>query len=336
MSGKKEMVAFYRALTTLLSAGVNLHNALAHLREPSFGLAEEAEGMRRRLLAGHTLSQAMMDYPKTFPLMVRELVHLGEETGALREVLQRLADHEERARALAARVRSALVYPICVLLVGLLMLVWLPIALGRSLSDSFGALGLHHTLVGQLLSVMGSPYFVVGGLASVLALVWMARPVYKRHAAAIGQGLQAVPGLGRVLRLVIQLRFTRALALCTRVGIYLPHGLRLAAAVGGCPKLRLEAAGAARALTHGIDLSRGLAGSLEPTLRSMLEVGEETGKVPELLESACDLLELELQHSVEVALAMLEPVMLAGVGLMVGLFAMAMLGPLTQLLGSLS
>lgn len=328
-----DLVPFYAALSAMVRAGVPLYGALAQAGAPGHQLASMVEN-------GQTLSASMAALPGTFPRMHCHLVALAEETGSLEAVLTSLAEEERRRRELAARIRSMLTYPAFLLAVSLLLILFMPAWVLPPFQEALDSLGVESPgFLKALLGVskVGSSPVAWVLLLGVAAVGRLACARSRVSPEVVRQVQLRVPGLGPALERAAQARILAALALCSRVGLSLGKAIPLTSAVSGCPLKTQQATEAYRRLYQGASVTRSLAPLFtgNPAVLALVHVGERTGRLERMLGHAAQLLEEEVERNLQVAVSLVEPLVLAVAGLLVGGLVLSMLLPMARLVQGL-
>ncbi len=343
--GNRDRAVYFRSLTTTIEAGIGITHSLEMLAEQTENprLAEISQELARYIETGHTLSAAMHRHPEAFSELHQSMVKLGERTGALALVLDRIARHEEKFYHLNRQMVSSLAMPTLITLSALTMALFLPPLLFDSLFSLVNDLGVEVPPVTRLLmafsTALRSPVFWLTALGLIAGAVWglkraLEREENRRLADAF---LLQLPAFGRLFRLSATTRFTRALATLVTVGAPILGALPLAARVSGSELLKAHIKRSVRALADGENLAAALAETHyfpEPFLATV-EVGQDSGKLSELLDFLADLYESDLEHAYEVLAATVEPVVLVVVGCLVGFMVVATMFPMMKVLEAL-
>jgi type IV pilus assembly protein PilC len=322
----KERAAFVRQLATMVSAGLPIMRALAVLaRETKKAvLAEVAEAVRQDVAAGASLSEAMARHPRHFDRLAVAMVRVGEAGGALDEVLDRLATTMERQAELRRRVRSAMAYPVAVAGMVVLILTAMVVFIVPMFEGMYAELDA--TLPAPtrvLLGIVGQlrrwwfleiPSLVLGVF---LLRRWRRSPAGRAQWDALSL---RIPLFGPLIHKSAIARFARTLASLLRAGVPVLTGLEIAAEASA-NQVVIEAAGrASDELRGGVSLATALrAEAVVPTLLGeMVAVGEETGAVDVLVEKAADAYEADVAATVDGLTSLLEPLLVAVIGAVVG------------------
>jgi type II secretory pathway component PulF len=320
-------------LASLLEAGLPLDRALeiAQRGAARSDVAEALETALRRVREGARLSMSLEDYPRLFPGVAVGLVRAADQGGDLPVALRRLADHLESTVRLRARITSALTYPILLMAAGVVALVVLVFyVLPRFvslLSDAGSAIPTSTRLLLATSAWLTRlwPVLVVLLLGAAIGWVrWRATPNGRERSDA---WLLRLPLVGDLRSEQACARVARSLATLLTGGLPLVPAVEIALEAAGDAAIRADLHEVRDALQRGISLSLALARSprVPPLMIRLVEVGEETGRLEQLLDRAAAMMEEDLQRRVERLIALVEPALIALFGLVIGFVALALL-----------
>jgi type IV pilus assembly protein PilC len=292
---------------------------------------------------GATLSAAMRKHEKVFDSLYVNLVEAGETGGILDAILQRLATYIEKNVKLKRAVKSALVYPVAVLLVAagvIVLLLWKVVPIFATLFLGLGVdLPLPTRIVIGLSNFIGSIFglliVVAFGAIGVGLKVWYGTPVGRYTIDSI---LLKLPLIGILLRKIAVARFTRTLGTLISSGVPILEGLDITGRTAGNAVVE-------KALNHvrtSVEAGKNLADPLKETnvfpgmVTQMIGVGEQTGAMDAMLQKIADFYEEEVDSAVKDLLSALEPAMIVFLGVVVGGIVISMYLPLFSLIGKLS
>lgn len=334
------LAIFFRSLSTLFGCGMPLHRGLEVLGQNSEdpALARVSASLARSISSGTPLSVSMARHPDTFSELHVHLIKVGEETGALQHILEMLSTHEEKRSGLTQKLKSELAYPAILFLFACLVLLLGPPFLFRGLLELSAALGVDPPFITRMLlflsDALRSPSFVICALGVVGGLVGFTRHQLRQKdkLAIVTEFALEIPTLGRSLRTLAISRFARCLSLQLSTQLNPLTSLRLAAGASGNVVLEKRMESAVRALEEGSTLTESLAttGFFPPAFLQFLRAGEETGTAPELAGRAADLYELEVEAAVSALVQLLEPLMMLGMGLLIGFVILGTMLPLVE------
>jgi len=330
--GRRAAAALWtRNVATLLSAGVPLDRALAFTAQHAShdGLAEAVRQARRAVQEGASLADALARHPRYFDPLFVAMVSAGESSGALEIVFDRLSEHLEEGAELRSQVRTALLYPALMAVVGCIGLgVLLGFVIPRFagiLADVGGTLPLSTRLLLAASTVLTKGWWAWLVLAAAAAYALpqvLARPETRRrwHAARL-----AWPWLGDLELKYATAQFARTLGLLLKSGVPALPALRIARASVTNLIVQAGVDRAAGALAEGSALAPALAGTLPPLALQMIAVGEESGRLEELCLRVADSYDGEVRRALRTGVALLEPALILAFGALVGFVALAML-----------
>ncbi len=330
--GRRAAAALWtRSVATLLSAGVPLDRALAFTAQHAShdGLAEAVRQARRAVQEGASLADALARHPRYFDPLFVAMVSAGESSGALEIVFDRLSEHLEEGAELRSQVRTALLYPALMAVVGCIGLgVLLGFVIPRFagiLADVGGTLPVSTRLLLAASTVLTKGWWawLLLAVAAAYALPQvLARPETRRrwHGARL-----AWPWLGDLELKYATAQFARTLGLLLKSGVPALPALRIARASVTNLIVQAGVDRAAGALAEGSALAPALAGTLPPLALQMIAVGEESGRLEELCLRVADTYDGEVRRALRTGVALLEPALILAFGALVGFVALAML-----------
>ncbi len=316
-----------RQLAVLVQAGLPLDRSLEILLELERGgpLEQPISDIWDALRNGRPFSEALADHPPLFTPLYISLVRAGEASGALGQVLGELAEHLERLQDLRSRVRSALIYPALLLSVAVSSILILLIWVIPRFEEMFSGLGATMPLPTQIVIATGNfladYWFLL--LLVVLSFALLARallrfPAVREHWDAALLGL---PFVGMLVARIQLARFSRTLGTLLRNGIPLVEAIALSAGTVSNVVYQRAIHGIDARLRQGETLTSALSNTGEriPALAiHMVRVGEETGRLDEMLLRMAEIYERESDVSVQRYVAVLEPALILLLGVLIG------------------
>lgn len=332
-----------RQLATLLAAGVPLVDAVASVggRQLPPPLTAALAAVRADLTAGESFEQSLKKHPSVFPAVYVGMVRAGEASGALDRVLVQIAEHAESSARLQAQFRSAMTYPVIMMLVGTGIVVFLLSYVVPQVTRVFLEAGQTLPLptrmlmaAGRFISDYGLALLVLAGSA-FFAVRYYARTA--RGARRVEKLLYAAPWLGPVLRNVAMARFAHTMGTTLSGGMTLVDALEVSRGVTGSALVSDALADATEAVSRGEPLATTLArGQLfNPMVVDMIAVGERSGSIDAMMVKAAQALDEEVRNNVETMAGVLEPMMIllmAGVVLLVVLAVLLPVFEMNQLI----
>lgn len=330
----RDLLAFTQQLATLVEAGVPLDRALGVLEElaPTPRLRTIVTDLRHSVRGGSALSEALAKHhPRPFSRLYINMVRAGEKGGVLEITLRRLAEFLESRAAFAEAVLSALVYPATITLVGLGAIVFLMTFVIPRFAAIFADLGQAVPLPTQVLlsaSALAQAYWWAGLLALLAAvLAWRLWTGTPDGRLAWDRTRLALPLVGRVTRKVETARFARTLGTMLQSGVPVMGAL---AVVGDLMTNQVAGRAVAR-LADWVKRGGTIAAGMQehaafPALAvHMVRVGEETGRLEDMLLKVAETFEADVRAELKRALSLLEPAVILGMGVLVAFIVVAML-----------
>ena len=340
--GKYAYLHLYESLATLLDGGVTLSDALAKLAETS----SEFPTLRRfcteafeQIGAGQSLSNVLQQYPFGFSAWVVRAVRSGEITGQLGDVFAELAENERRQIQDRDQLRAALTYPGMILL-GTIALLVAPSLIFGDIEAFFSELGL--TLPGYVLLIFRISKFASSAWLWILLLA-IAFGVHKYYTENQSQHSfmrtlrlfwSKVPGFSHLVTISSNLYICRSLSTLLNAGIPVTSAIGYVFDVKGDPIMQAAKDSIITDLSAGESIADSLkySGLILPLPLALIAVGESTGRLPEMLEKSAELLDLNLKTDTKTLLELIQPILLGISGGIVGLLAIGILKPISELI----
>ena len=331
---------FTRQLATMMKAGIPLVQSfdivIQGLDHPRMSLMTTT--IRAEIAAGNSFAESLRRYPRVFDTLYCNLIEVGESSGSLEVMLDRLATFKEKTEALKAKIRKAMNYPIAIILVALLssgiMLIEVVPALAETFSN-FGAELPAFTLFVVALSDWVAAYWWQSLLGAVVVLVLSKEALlrFKTLRQVIDRLLLRLPIVGAIIRAACYARFSRTLSTLYAAGVPLVDALDSVAGATGNYVFE-QAINRIRAdVANGQPLHSAMSGTeLFPSMISqMASIGEESGALEAMLERSASHFEAEVDDAVDSLTSLLEPAIIVVIGILVGGLVIAMYLPIFQL-----
>jgi general secretion pathway protein F len=328
-----------RQLATLVQAGLPVEEALqvAARQNEKARVQKVLHGIRSRVLEGHSLSEALSDFPQVFPDLYRATVSAGEESGCLDQVMLRLADYVENRQAQTQQVQMALIYPIILTVVALGITALLLAYVVPQVMQVFEGIGADlplSTLI--LLSISGFMenygLLLLGGVFGLLIVfrVMMRQEAFKYR---VHQLLYRIPLVGRLTRTVNTARFARTFGILVGSGVPALQALLIGSTVVPNLPMREALLRGAEKVREGVNLQTALAegGYLSPMALQLIANGETTGDLAGMLERVANIHESELSTLINTLLKLFEPLLIITMAAVVLFIVMAILMPIFDL-----
>jgi type IV pilus assembly protein PilC len=340
----KNLAVFTRQFSVMIDAGLPLVQCLDILgsQEEDKNFAAVILQTRSDVEAGASLADAMRKHPKTFDSLFTNMIAAGEAGGILDTILKRLATYIEKAVKLAGQVKSAMIYPVAVIVIaGLVVgvILWKVIPTFAGLFAGLGAdlplptrvvIWLSDALVRYII------FIVIGiGLLGYAFKQYYATPGGRR---VVDAALLKAPVLGNILRKIAVARFCRTLATLISSGVPILDGLDITARTAGNAVIEDAVLLTRKSIERGETISVPLKETnvFPSMVVQMIGVGEATGALDTMLAKIADFYEEEVDAAVAGLLTLLEPIMIAFLGVIVGGIVIAMYLPIFDLISKLT
>lgn len=334
-----EKTIFARQLSTMISSGLPLTDALGILRAQSESdrMIQVLGEMTADIQGGMALSKSMAKYPDVFTKVTIALVEAGEASGKLDVLLDQLADNMEKERDFQTKTRGAFVYPAIVFLaMGVVFIIMITTVIPR-LTSIYADIGTELPLSTRIL--IGISDLIIGGWwIGLLLLGAVGYGIFRYIQTEKGKhqvGLLTfkVPVFGKLNKEAEMARFSRTLGLLVGAGIPITQALEIVAAAMGNVLYRDAILAAEKQVEKGIPLSVPIKAdpNFPPLIAQMIAVGEETGKMDEILVKVASFFETQAEQSVKNLSAAMEPIIMIVLGVAVALLVLSIITPIYNL-----
>jgi MSHA biogenesis protein MshG len=332
----EELIVFCRQMYALMRSGVPILRAINGMVESanSTALKNTLTDIGKQLEGGYTFSSALNNHPKIFDHLFVSLIHVGENTGQLDQAFFKLTSYLQRELDTRKRIKSALRYPSMVLMAISAAMVILNIFVIPTFADMFSRLGAELPLATRFLIASSSlfinywPYMLLG----VILMFIMIRKSLKTHKGRYYWDRRKIkiPIIGSIIERSILARFSHSFAIVLKAGVPMTTGLTLVAEAVDNSYMQEKISGMRQGIESGDSLLRSAIGSalFTPLVLQMVAVGEETGRVDELLAEVGDYYEREVDYDLETLTARIEPLLLIVVAAMVLVLALGIFTPM--------
>ncbi len=340
---QRDITLFTRQMSILLDAGMPTVRSLNILKQQAkagrfqdilASLAEEVEG-------GKSLSEAMAGYPKVFPPLYINMIKAGEASGSVGVVLARLADFSEKAQQLISKVKSALTYPLLVILVAIGILGFLITFVVPKFLSIFEDVGASLPAMTQLLVTVSTfareRWYV--GLAVIVGLIILFKLLGKISffRLNIDRLKLRLPIFGSLLRKIAIARFSRTLGTLISSAVPILQALSIVRDTVANEVIKRAIIKVYDSVKEGESIAKPLevSGVFPLFVVNMIDVGEETGSLDNMLAKVADAYDDDIDTTVNTLTSLLEPLLIVGMGLIVGFIVIAMFMPLIGLMSAL-
>ena len=328
-----------RQLASLLKAGVPILRALAIISEQSDSvqLKSVLASIHRAVKEGAPFSSVLIKYPSVFSQLYVAMIRTGEDSGALSQVLFRIAEYRVKQEEMFSRFRMAMVYPTLMALVGIGTIVFMLTFVMPRLSGIYVTMGQQLPLPTRILiavsSFMQHQFAPVLFVSGVLVLILWRQAQTKAGRVAFSALMLRLPLFGPLILKAELGRFCRTLELLLHSGLPILRALTITVPVLENEVIKQHLSRCYKDLEQGGSFSSSLknSSSIPSFMSNLISVGEESGRIDEALKEVADSYERDTDDSLRVATSLLEPVMILGMGLIVGFMVMAMLLPIFEI-----
>lgn len=338
----QHLVVFSRQMYSLTKAGIPMIRAIVGLADSATNpiLKKTLHDIAQQLERGRSLSAAFSSHDKVFPRLAVSIVHVGENTGRLEEAFLQLAEYFERDEETRKRIKSAMNYPTTVLIVIVIAMFILNMLVIPQFADMFLKLGSDLPFTTKML--MASSDFFVNYwqflvLGTVIAI--MSFKAYKNTPDGRFKWDRVklkIPFVGTIIERSLLGRYARSFSMILNSGVPMTTGLTLVAEAVDNKFMESRIIEMRRNIERGDSLLRSSVASelFSPLVLQMVAVGEETGRVDELLKEAADYYEREVDFDLKSLTAKIEPVLISFVAAMVGVLALGIFTPMWDMMGA--
>ncbi len=334
-----ELAIFTQQLASLLNAGLPLVQCLEALQDqtddPCFRII--IRDVRLDISSGNSFSSAVKKFPKSFPSLFISMIEAGEASGALAEILSKVAGYFESSVKLTKKVKSAMTYPIAVIglaiaLVNVLLIFVIPVF--ADMFKDFGArlpaptqflIDLSNFLKGNFF------YLLIGAYAAYWAFnKFVATPKGRR---VKDQALVKAPIFGNLIHKIALSRFCRTYATLIRSGVPILRTLEIVSSASGKVQVEDACVEISKHVSQGGQVSEVLAANpfFPSMMKHMVKAGESTGNVDGMMNKIADFYDTECEATVAALTSLIEPMLIVFLGVVVGGIVMAMFLPIFQL-----
>jgi general secretion pathway protein F len=333
---------FSQELLTLLNAGLALVESIETLyeKETNSDRKRVLEKLVEDLYKGSSFSNALAEYPGTFPLLFVATVRASEKTGGLPEALGKYVTYQSQLDSVKKKIISASIYPVLLMVVGTLVIGFLMGYVVPRFARIFEDLGGEVPWMSKLLigwghfaQDYGLLLLIVLAVLAVVAGIWLTRP---GTPAKVVQWLQKIPAIGERIRIYQLARFYRSLGMLLRGGM--PAVASLDLVVGLLPgALHQQLMAATQLIRQGTPISQAMenSGLTSAVSARMLRVGERTGQMGEMMERIAMFYDNEISQWIDWFVKLFEPLLMAFIGLVIGFIVVVMYFPIFELAGSI-
>lgn len=329
-----------RQLAILLKAGIPIRKSFDILANSYEKIAVQQiiRDINHDIFLGDSLAKSLSNHPKQFNDIFCNMVKIGENSGTLTHILERLALFQEKTEYLKKRVKKALTYPLIVLIIALLVASIMLTKVIPNFAEAYSEFNTDLPYFTQLVISISETFkhiwpYIFGGII-VLYMTFFAIIKHSRQATLLAhKTILTLPFVGKILLRVILGRFTHILATTINAGVPIVDALKSSASTINNLYIKQAINCVREDIIGGLSLHRALAKQpvFPITLRQMVDVGEESGSLAPILEQASQIYERDIALVLDTIIPLIEPVMMISLGLLVGGLLVAMYLPVFQL-----
>ncbi len=340
----RRLAIFTRQFSVMIDAGLPLVQCLEILgnQQDNRLFQKIILAVRQDVEAGSSLAEAMRKHPKAFDDLFVNMVAAGEAGGILDTILRRLSTYIEKAVKLKGQVKTALIYPVSVLLVAAIVvfiILWKVIPTFASLFAALGAeLPLPTRMVIKASNFVAS--YIIFIMAGIFALGYALKRYYAtyRGRRVIDGIVLKLPVLGDIMKKIAVARFCRTLATLTSSGVPILDGLEITAKTSGNAIVEDAIMGVRKSVEAGRTIAEPLGETkvFPPMVVQMIGVGEQTGALDAMLNKIAEFYEEEVDNAVTGLMKLMEPIMIAILGTVIGTIVVAMYMPMFDLISKIN
>ncbi|MGO1469656.1 MAG: type II secretion system F family protein [Tissierella sp.] len=340
---KKDLAIFCRQFYTMVDAGISIIRCLDILSAQSENktLKKSLESIHTDLQKGVTLSGAMSKHNKTFPSILINMVEAGEVSGNLDNILERMAIHFEKENKLENKIKSALIYPIVLIVVSVSVVLFMLIGVLPTFIEMFESSGAELPAITLFLLKTSKTlqkywYLFFGGIAAL--------SIFSLYIKSTNEGRRSIdllkiktPFIKKTNQKIITSRFTRTLSTLMSSGIPLLESLEIVGNIVNNTVIKERLEDGMEGIKKGVSLSQTIR-SMEVfpiMVYSMINIGEESGSLDKILVKTADFYDEEVETSLQRMTTLIEPILLVAMAIVIGFIVIAMALPMFDMVNTI-
>ncbi|WP_297456268.1 type II secretion system F family protein [Persephonella sp.] len=335
---EKDLALFTRQLGAMIAAGVGIAEALEILAEqmPNKTLREALKEVKEDVVAGMSLSKAMAKHPKVFPEFLVNLIEAAEESGNLDVILQRATQYYEKIAAIKRKIISASWYPAMVVVIATVIVLGILTFIVPTFANLYASMGGQLPFLTQLLidisNTLKNNILIIIGV--IIGIIILNKFIYSTKAGKefYHRLFLKLPLLGNIFLKGAIAKFARTLATLIAGGVPIMRSLEISASVAGNVVVEKAILEAKDKVEKGQEIYKSLDPKIfPPILIAMVRVGEDTGRLDEMLDTIANFFEDEVDRSVEALISTIEPLLIVFIGIIVGAILIALYLPIFKM-----
>lgn len=336
---KSQLIDFTKQMATLLSSGIKLTEALSvlTLQTSDARFRHALVDVRDRVVTGESFTDALKDYSDYFDVIYVSMVRVGEVTGTLGESLTTIANFMEKRRRVESKVKTAMVYPIVLILFCIVAILILTIKVIPTIGKEIERSGRELPWITRRLMDVGhvlTSWWLLVVIAAGAGIIWGIRTFLKTNRGAYlrDRFLLSLPLFGPLIKQRVVARFASTLSTLLGSGLAMAESLRVVAEVTGNILMKRAVQQSRERILAGTDIATPLrdSGVIDPAIAHMVAVGEKSGELEKMLKSISDNLEASTDIVIERLGAAVEPLIIIVMAAVVGVIAYATILPILE------
>jgi len=336
----KDISVLSRQIATMLGAGVTLIQTIDMIAQGhnNVSMRKMLGEIGNEVKAGNPLSSSLRKHPLHFDDLYCDLVETGEQSGALETIYDRIALYQEKAEALKSKIKKAMFYPIAVVVVATIVTVILLVFVVPQFEEIFSSFGAElpaftQFVLGISRFVQDYGVFLAAGMFGIGMLFARAHNKSKKLRDSVDAKILKVPVIGQILEKASVARFSRTLATTFAAGVPLMSALDSAAGAAGNAIFRDAILFVKKEVSGGVQMNVAMraTGVFPPMVTQMIAIGEEAGAVEDMLSKIATIYEAEVDDMVDGLTSLLEPMIMAVLGVVIGGLIIAMYLPIFEM-----
>lgn len=334
-----DLALITRQISTLVQSGMPLEECLKAVSEQSEKprIQTMLAAVRSKVTEGYTLADSLADYPHIFDELFRSMVAAGEKSGHLDAVLERLADYAENRQKMRSKLMQAMIYPVVLVVFAVTIVSFLLATVVPKIVEPIIQMGQELPQSTQFL--LASSEFIqnwgVQLLLLCVAAFWLLRTALKKPSIRMSwdRKLLALPLIGKIAKGINTARFARTLSICTSSAIPILEGMKVAVDVMSNQHVKQQVVNAADSVREGASLRKALDQTklFPPMMLHMIASGEQSGQLEQMLTRAADNQDQSFESTVNIALGIFTPALIALMAGLVLFIVMATLMPMLEM-----
>ena len=339
---KKDLAVFCRQFYTMIEAGLGIVKCFEILEAQTSNktLRSALGAIHEDVQKGFTISEAMNNHDKVFPSILINMIEAGEVSGTLDSILERMARHFEQESKLESKIKSALVYPSALIVVSIAVVIFMLVAVLPTFTSMFTSSGVDLPWPTQLLMNLSewikTYWYLLGGGLLIVVMGWFYFISTTEGRRFLDNLKIKIPGIRVTSIKIITARFTRTLSTLVASGIPLLQALEVVGKVLNNVVVQDRLIDSTDGIRRGASLSRAVRAMdiFPPMVDSMINIGEESGALDEILYKTADFYEDEVEMSLQRMTTLIEPVLLVFMAVIIGFIVIAMAMPMFEMVNA--